>query len=101
MTHQKKAIYNFNYAQTEMYCYDHDFSKEVYATAENYSEKQLDDNTFDEQSPIVPEDYSHSNIPKDEDDLAVVDSILDDVYKKHENHLENPSKPKQHDELDL
>lgn len=97
----EKAIYNFNYAQTEMYCYDHDFSKEVYATADNYSEKQLDDNTFDEQSPIVPEDYSHSNIPKDEDDLAVVDSILDDVYKKHENHLENPSKPKQHDELDL
>ena len=97
----EKAIYNFNLAQTEMYCYDHDFSKEVHATTEKYSEKQLDDKTFDEQSPIALEDPSYFDGPGDENDLAVVNSVLVDVYKKHEKYLENPSKPNQHNELDM
>lgn len=97
----EKAIYNFNLAQTEMYCYDHDFSKEVHATTEKYSEKQLDNKTFDEQSPATPENHSNFDGPRDGNDLTVVDSVLDNVYKKHKKYLESQSKPKQHNELDL
>ena len=97
----EKAIYNFNLAQTEMYCYNLDFSKEAHATAENFFEKQLDNKPFDEPSPVAPENHSYSDVSRDENELSLVNSVLDNAYKEYKKHLENQSKPKQNNELDI
>ena len=97
----EKAIYNFNLAQTEMYCYNLDFSKEAHATAENFFEKQLDNKPFDEPSPMAPENHSYSDVSRDENELSLVNSVLDNAYKEYKKHLENQSKPKQNNELDI
>lgn len=97
----EKAIYNFNLAQTEMYCYNLDFGKEAHATAENFFEKQLDNKPFDEPSPMAPENHSYSDVSRDENELSLVNSVLDNAYKEYKKHLENQSKPKQNNELDI
>lgn len=97
----EKAINNFNLAQTEIYCYNLEFGKEAYTTAENSSEKPSDNKSSDKQPPVTSEEHSSPDLSADEDNFTSVNSILDDAYNRHDNQFGRPDKPKQHDEYEI
>ena len=97
----EKAIYNFNLAQTEMYCYNHDYNKFNQATIENPSNEHLDNKIYNAQSPVSSENNSFSSVSKNENELSLVDSVLDDAYQKYVGQSEKYIKPKRNDTIEI
>ncbi len=97
----EKAIYNFNLAQTEMYCYDLDNSKHNQLTDENITTKQAGEEISDNTSPINIEDNFKANITEEDEHLPNIDSIIDKASKRNNHQFNKPSKHKEKDAIDI
>ncbi len=97
----EKAIYNFNLAQTEMYCYGPDYDR----FSQRFQENRSDERTSAESiadSPSIKADADISpNILDDDKKLSLVDYVLEDACKAHNKHLFNKTKKMHNDEIEI
>ena len=96
----EKAIYNFNLAQTEMYCYNLNHTELNQSSIEKPNEKDTESET-NNTLPINTEDIFKTNPIGDDEHISEIDSIIYEANKRHNNQFSKSSKYEGNDTIEI
>ncbi len=97
----EKAIYNFNLAQTEMYCYNLDNSKFNQLSDDKITDKRNEDKTSDNTSLVNGKETFKANSIENDEYSSDINSTIDEARKRHDNSFNKPLKHKENDTIEI
>lgn len=97
----EKAIYNFNLAQTEMYCYNLDNGKFNQLSDDKITDKRNEDKTSDNTSLVNGKETFKANSIENDEYSSDINSTIDETRKRHDNSFNTSLKHKENDTLEI